>query len=318
MKTMQVLFIDETHPVLSEELEAMGFQCNFMSNFSKEALKKQIADYQGLVVRSKKIDKEILENADNLKFIARVGAGMENIDEEYASSKGIICLNSPEGNRDAVGEHSLAMLLNLFNNINKADKELRNGKWLREENRGLEIKGKTIGVFGYGNMGSAFAQRLKGFDCKVLAYDKYKEGYGNEFVEESNLESFMQKVDVVSFHIPLTEETNFLINDNFIKGFKKDIFIINTSRGKILKTDDLVKNLKTGKVRGACLDVFEYESTSFENFFQGEKNESFQYLIESEKAILTPHVAGWTHESKYKLCKVLADKIKEIKDQILP
>ena len=261
-------------------------------------------------MRSKfKITKEIIDSAPNLKCIARVGAGMENIDLAYARQKGIACVNSPEGNRDAVAEHALGMLLCLFNSITKANAEVHAGTWLREENRGVELCGKTIGIIGYGNMGSAFAQRLQGFDVKVLAYDKYKKGFGNDFVEESSLEELYEKMDILSLHTPLTEETHYLINDEFINRFKKNMYIINTARGKCLNTSDLVKSIQSGKVLGACLDVLEYEAISFEGIDVKEIPAPMQYLMKSGKVILTPHIAGWTHESNVKLAEVLAQKI---------
>jgi D-3-phosphoglycerate dehydrogenase len=262
------------------------------------------------VLRSKfKITKEIIDSAPNLKCIARVGAGMENIDVEYATQKGIACVNSPEGNRDAVAEHALGMLLALFNNLVKANAEVRDGKWLREENRGVEFCGKTIGIIGYGNMGAAFAQRLQGFGVNVLAYDKYKTNFGNDFIKESRLEDIFEQADILSLHTPLTEETHYLINDAFIKQFKKNIYVVNTARGKCLNTTDLVKNLESGKVLGACLDVLEYEAVSFEGIDEKEIPQPLQYLLRSDKVILTPHIAGWTKESNIKLAEFLAEKI---------
>lgn len=306
----KILFIDSNHPVLHETLINKGFQCDLFWDKPADELKKIIPLYYALVIRSKfKITKEIIDSASNLKCIARAGAGMENIDVEYAESKGIKCIHAPEGNRDAVGEHTIAMLLNLFNNINRADSEVRQGKWIREGNRGVELKDKTVGIIGYGNMGSAFAERLKGFSCKVLAYDKYKKGFGNEFVIESSLDQIYAEADVVSLHTPLTSETNYMINDEFINSFKKNIYIINTSRGKCLNTTDLVKNMKSGKVLGACLDVLEYEAVSFENIDAASLPEPFQYLIKSDMVVLSPHIGGWTHESNERIARVLADKI---------
>lgn len=308
---MRVLFIDSTHKSLPEKLEAAGFDIDYNVKISKDEILKNIHQYDGVIIRSKiKLDKDILDLATNLKFIGRVGAGLENIDVKYAESKGIKCFNSPEGNRDAVGEQAIGMLLTLFNNIIKADSEVRTGMWLREENRGLEIKGKTVGIIGYGNMGSAFAQRLKGFEAHVIAYDKYKFNYSDEYVLEKTLETLFNETDILSFHVPLTEETKFMVNDEFINRFKKSIYIINTARGKILKTDDLVKNLKSGKVLGAALDVLEYEQVSFENLHSSNQlPEAFQYLVNSKNVVLTPHIAGWTHESNIKLSEFLADKI---------
>jgi len=306
----KILFIDSNHPRLHEMLMAQGFQCDLFYDKPTDELKNLIPQYDGIVLRSKfKITREIIDSAPNLKCIGRVGAGMENIDVEYAQSKGIACLNSPEGNRDAVAEHAIGMLLNLFNNISKANAEVREGIWLREENRGIELCTKTVGIIGYGNMGAAFAQRLQGFGVKVLAYDKYKTGFGNAFVKESTLQEIYEQADVLSLHTPLTNETRYLINDVFIQHFKKNIYIINTARGKCLNTADLVKNLQSGKVLGACLDVLEYEAVSFEKIDEKEIPAPMQYLLRSGKVILTPHIAGWTHESNVKLAEFLAEKI---------
>jgi D-3-phosphoglycerate dehydrogenase / 2-oxoglutarate reductase len=312
MKSMlNVLFVDSTHISLPEKLTQAGFICDYLPEINPDKIIDIIQNYDGLIIRSKiKIDKTIIDIANKLKFIGRVGAGLENIDVEYAEQKGIWCFNSPEGNRDAVGEQALGMLLTLFNNIIKSDSEVRTGKWIREGNRGIEIKGKTVGIIGYGNMGGAFAQRLKGFEAKVIAYDKYKFNYSDEFVTENSLEELFEKSDILSLHVPLTDETKFMVNDDFIKRFKKDIYIINTARGKVLKTEDLVKNMKNGKVLGAALDVLEYEQTSFESLHSdNDLPEAFQYLINNNKVVLTPHIAGWTHESNIKLSEYLADKI---------
>lgn len=306
----KILCIDSNHDILHETLIDAGFICDLFWNKSKEELIELLPQYDGAVIRSKfKFTKEILDLATNLKCIGRVGAGMENIDVEYAKSKDITCVSAPEGNRTAVGEHALGMLLMLMNNLKRSDNEVRNGIWKRAENRGHEIEGRTIGIIGYGNMGSAFAKRLQGFDCEVLVYDKYKTGFGNDHIKESSLYEIYEKADVVSIHMPLTEETNYYINDDFINYFKKNIYIINTARGKSLNTADLVKHLKTGKVIGACLDVLEYESASFENIDITTLPEPMQYLLKSEQVILTPHIAGWTHESNYKMSKIIADKM---------
>jgi len=306
----KILFIDSNHPRLHEMLMQQGFICDLFYDKPADELKKLIPHYDGIVLRSKfKITKVIIDSAPNLKCIARVGAGMENIDVTYAETKGIACVNSPEGNRDAVAEHALGMLLALFNNLIKANAEVRLGKWLREENRGVELCGKTVGIIGYGNMGAAFAKRLQGFGVKVLAYDKYKTNFGNDFVKESRVEDIFEQADVLSLHTPLTEETNYLINDAFIKQFKKNIYIINTARGKCLNTADLVKNIESGKVLGACLDVLEYEAVSFEGIDVKEMPAPLQYLIKSDKVILSPHIAGWTQESNIKLAEFLAEKI---------
>ena len=257
---MRVLLADSNHPVLHELLMAQGYACDLFWDKSKEELLQLLPAYDALVLRSKfKITKELLDKCPNLKCIGRVGAGMENIDVEYANKKNVSCVSAPEGNRDAVGEHALGMLLMLLNNLKKADDEVRKNIWIRAANRGYEITGKTIGIIGYGHMGSSFAAKLKGFDCKILAYDKYKKGFGNEFVFESTLEQIFNECDILSLHVSLTDETQFMINTQFIEKFKKPIYIINTARGKCLKTEDLVEALKSGKIKGACLDVLEYE-----------------------------------------------------------
>jgi D-3-phosphoglycerate dehydrogenase len=291
-------------------LENAGHTCDFNYNWTKEEIVNNVHLYDGIVIRSRiKITKEIIDKATKLKFIARAGAGMENIDVEYAEKKGIKCIHAPEGNRDAVAEHAIGMLLCLFNNLMRADKEVRQGKWIREGNRGIELMGKTVGIIGYGNMGSAFAERLKGFGVKVLVYDKYKKNFGNDVIIETTLEHIFEEADVLSLHTPLTDETHYLINDTFINRFKKNIYIINTARGKSLNTADLVKNIQLGKVLGACLDVSEYEVVSFENIDAESLPEPFQYLSQSEKVILSPHIAGWTQESNEKIAQILAEKI---------
>lgn len=306
----KILFIDSVHPCLQTRLEAVGLVCDLQYEWSKEKIAAELPNYTGVVIRSRiKLDKDIISKGTNLKFIARAGAGMENIDVEYAHSLGIHCLHAPEGNRDAVGEHALGMLLALFNNICRANNEVRQGHWIREGNRGVELQGKTVGIIGYGNMGSAFAQRLKGFGVNVLAYDKYKTDFSDEFAKEATLQELFDKVDVLSLHIPLTDETHFMVDSTFLTNFKKNIYLINTARGKVLKTDALVSAMKNGKVLGACIDVLEYESVSFEALDKDKLPEAFQYLLNSDRVILTPHIAGWTHESNQKISDVLADKI---------
>jgi len=310
---MKILFIDSNHPSLHQTLEKTGHVCHLQYDWTKEEIIQNIHSYDGIIIRSKiKITKDILDKATNLKFIARAGAGMENIDVAYAESKGIKCIHAPEGNRDAVGEHALAMLLALFNNVLRADKEVREGKWLREENRGVELMGKTVGIIGYGNMGSAFAERLKGFGVNLLVYDKYKTNFGNECIQESSLERIVDEADIVSLHVPLTAETERMVNDTFINSFRNNIYIINTARGKCLNTDDLVMNLKSGKVLGACLDVLEYEMTSFETLDVTMLPAAFQYLTQSDKVILSPHIAGWTIESHRKIAMALVEKILQL------
>ena len=303
---MKILFIDIVHPLLKQELEKENHICDTAYNKNKTEIEKIISNYHGIIIRSRfKINKQFIDCGSNLKFIARAGSGLENIDIDYAESKKIQCYNAAKGNRQAVAEHALGMLLSLFNNLNKADLEVRNGVWAREENRGVELAGKTVGIIGYGNNGSAFAKALKGFNVKILAYDKYLCNYP----QESSMESIYQKADIVSLHIPLTKETTYLVNDNFINSFEKDIYFINTARGKCTNTKDLVTALENGKIKGACLDVLEYEKTSFENLSQEGFTNDMQYLINSKNTILTPHIAGWTKESNVKIAKVLLNKL---------
>ena len=317
---MQIIFIDTVHPILQKLLEEEGHRCIDGSLLLKEEVLKCIHDFNGIVIRSRiQFDKEMLDAAAKLKFIARAGVGMESIDVEYAESKGIKCLNAPEGSRDAVGEHAVGMLLSLLNKLCKADQEVRKGEWNREANRGTEIQGKTIGIIGYGNMGSALAKKMSGFDCKVIAYDKYLNVFPNRFATKVSMEEIFNQTDVLSLHVPLHHETTFFVNDVFINRFKKNIYIINTARGKCLKTDDLVKNLESGKVLGACLDVIEYEDHSFEKFTirnsQFANQESWRYLIKCENVVLSPHIAGWTVESHEKISRVLFEKIKTLFQQ---
>ena len=307
---MKIAILDKVHPIVEEELTKLGWQCDNLFEQTREELLKIIHLYQGIILRSRiKIDKPFLEKATSLKFIGRPGAGLENIDVDFCKEQNIQVFRSPEGNRDAVAEHALGMLLNLFNNINRADTEVRGSTWLREENRGVELKGKTIGIIGYGYMGKAFAQRLKGFDVTVLAYDKYISGFGNNEVQEVDLQTIFEKSNVVSLHTPLTEETNGMVDKNFLSQFKNPIYFINTARGKSVNTSALVDKIKTRDIVGVCLDVLEYESATFMNLEPNDIPEPMQYLMESERAILTPHIAGWTHEAKYKMGKYLVEKI---------
>ena len=309
----KVLFIDTGHPVLLEELEKEGFQCNYFPHFKRKDFLSIVADYTGIIIRSKiKLDMEFLSRAAGLRFIGRVGAGMENIDVEYARSQGISCLHAPEGNRDAVGEQAIGMILSLFNKLNKSDAEVRKGIWLREENRGIELGGKTIGIIGYGNTGGAFAKKLVGFDVQVLAYDKYKSDFSDDYVTESTMQELYANSDIVSLHVPLTEETNYLVNKTFLDRFHKNIYMINTSRGRVVNTKDLVECLKSDRVSGVCLDVLEYEGLSFENLSTEELPITFLELVAMENVILSPHIAGWTHESNYKLAMTIVEKIRKL------
>lgn len=309
---MKVLHLDTNHPLLIEQFEELGFQNEDDYTSSKEQIENKIGDYDGIIIRSRfTIDKAFLKRATNLKFIGRVGAGLENINIEYAKQKDIFLAAAPEGNRNAVGEHALGMLLSLFNNLNKADQEVRNGKWDRESNRGVELDGKTVGIIGYGNMGKAFAKKLKGFDVEVLCYDIVG-GVGDENARQVGIMELQQKTDVLSLHVPQTAETIGMINEDFITAFQKPFWLLNTARGKCVNTEDLITNLKLGKILGAGLDVLEFEKSSFENMFDDNAlPETFQYLTKSENVLFTPHVAGWTIESKQKLAQTIVDKIKE-------
>lgn len=330
MTPMKILHLDTNHPLLINQLNNLSFTNDEDYTSSKPEIEAKISDYDGIVIRSRfKIDKQFLDAAKNLKFIGRVGAGLENIDCDYAEQKGVYLISAPEGNRNAVGEHALGMLLSLFNKLNKADQEVRQGKWKREANRGLELDGKTVGLIGYGNMGKAFAKKLRGFDVDVICYD-IKNSVGDENCKQVSLEELQEKADVLSLHIPQTPLTLNMVNSEFINSFKKPFWLINTARGKSVVTEDLVNALDTGKILGAGLDVLEYEKSSFENLFKTaepkfrwmrktkktgllsavEAPEAFQYLINADNVLLTPHVAGWTVESNIKLAQTIVDKIK--------
>lgn len=307
-------FIDTVHPSLSKSLKEKGFECIDLSTIDKETVLARLDEFDGLVIRSRfRLTKEILTPLKNVKFIARFGAGMENIDIEFAEEKGIRCLHGPEGNRDAVAEHAIGMLLCLFNNILRADKEVREGKWIREGNRGVELTGKTVGVIGYGNMGSTFVKRLQGFDVNILVYDKYKKSFGVTGIKETSLQDIFDNADIISLHVPLTTETDGMVNWDFFSKFRKEIYLINTARGKVVKTAALASALIRGKVKGACLDVQEIEDVSFEKIDEKGKDaelvSAYQYLLSSDKVVLTPHIAGWTHESNEKIAQALFEKI---------
>ncbi|WP_417199246.1 2-hydroxyacid dehydrogenase [Bizionia sp.] len=306
---MKILHLDTNHPLMLEQLNALGFQNDEDYTASKSEIETKIHAYDGVIIRSRfSIDKQFLDAATNLKFIGRVGAGVENIDGEYALQKGIQLISAPEGNRNAVGEHTLGMLLSLFNKLNKADHEIRKGQWLREENRGIELDRKTVGLIGYGNMGKAFAKKLRGFDVTVLCYD-IQSLVGDENAEQVNLKTLQAQADVLSLHTPQTPLTLNMVNTEFINAFKKPFWLLNTARGKSVVTSDLVLALKSGKILGAGLDVLEYEKASFEQLFSSKMPEAFQYLIKAENVLLTPHIAGWTIESKVKLAQTIVNKI---------
>jgi len=327
---MKILHLDSNHPLLLNQLNDLGFTNHEDYISSKSEIEAKISDYDGIIIRSRfTVDKQFLDAAKNLKFIGRVGAGLENIDCDYAEKKGIYLISAPEGNRNAVGEHALGMLLSLFNKLNKADNEVRQGKWLREANRGLELDGKTVGLIGYGNMGKAFARKLRGFEVDVLCYD-IKPNVGDENAKQVSLEELQEKTDVLSLHTPQTPLTLNMVKTEFINRFKKSFWLINTARGKSVVTQDLVEALESGKILGAGLDVLEYEKLSFEDLFKidepkyrwmrkrkktgllsiVEVPEAFQYLMNADNVLLTPHVAGWTIESNIKLAQTIVDKIK--------
>lgn len=303
---MKVLFIDTVNPLLIQTLESANILCDTAYSKSKEEISTIIHQYDGIIIRSKfEIDKSFIDIAKKLKFIARAGSGTENIDVEYAITKNISCLNAAEGNRQAVAEHALAMILGLINNINQANQEVKKGQWNRESNRGTEISGKKIGIIGFGNNGNAFANLLRGFDVTILAYDKYKTEYGYK----ADMETIYKEADFLSLHVPLTHETKYLVNDDFISKFNKPFYLINTSRGKCVDTKALAKSLENKKILGACLDVLEQEKMSFEKLATQNNTKYLTYLLKAKNVILTPHIAGWTKESDIKIAEILAQKI---------
>ena len=311
---MKILLLDSNHPLITEQLLAKGFLLEEDFTSSYDEVLQKINQYDGIIIRSRiPLDKNFLENAQNLKFIARVGAGMENIDLETAKNLGISLINSPEGNRDAVAEHVVAMLLILMNRLFIASEEVKNGIWKREENRGDELLGKTFGIIGYGNMGKATAKRLSGFGVEVIFYDILP-NLEDEFAKQVSLEELQERADILSLHIPLDASTKYLVDENFISKMKKNFYLVNTARGKNVKTSALVDALKSGKVKAAALDVLEYEKSSFENLdtstsLSTRNKEDLQFLLESNQVIVTPHIAGWTHQSKEKLAQFIVDKI---------
>ena len=309
---IKILHIDSNHPLLWEQLQQAGFQNEADFTSSKQEVEAKIENYHGIVIRSRfKIDKTFLDKATNLQFIARVGAGLESIDCDYATAKGIHLIAAPEGNANAVGEHAIGMLLSLFNNLNKANNEVKSGQWKREANRGHELEGKTIGIIGYGNMGKSFAKKLRGFDVTVLCHDILP-NIGDANAIQVSLSELQERADVLSLHTPWTPETDKMVNSDFINQFKKPFWFINTARGNSVVTVDLVEGLKSGKILGAGLDVLEYEKLSFETLFEGEKPAAFEYLLQAENVLLTPHIAGWTFESHQKLAQTIVDKICKI------
>ncbi len=301
----KILIVDDIHPIFIEQAEAMGYVCDYQPVRKPDEALQIIGNYAGLVIRSKfNVDRKVMDTAKNLRFVCRAGAGMDNIDESYAALKGIILINAPEGNMDAVGEHAVGLLLALMNNFNTADYQIRAGSWQREANRGYELKGKTIGIIGYGFMGHSFARKLSGFEVNVIAYDKYKTGFSDSYAREVSMEEIVKQSDVLSLHVPLTAETEGLISDEYLFHFKKPIFFINTSRGKTARVRAVLNAIKHGKVLGAGLDVLEVEK-----FPSLAEQEWFEELKQSGKVILTPHVAGWTFDSYRKISEVMGKKL---------
>ena len=306
----KILIIDLMHESINQLLNNIGYEVDYEPNISISEINKRLGEYEGLILRSKiKVDKQLIENGRNLKFIARAGAGLDLVDEEFLKEKNIILLNAPEGNRVAVGEHTLGMLLSLMNKLTRANREVKNNIWNREENRGYEITGKTIGIIGYGHMGKSFAKCLSGFDCKVLAYDKYLTNYSDTFAIESSLETIFNETDILSLHIPLTNESKNWLDNEVFKQFKKSIWLINTARGEIVSFKTIVNNIQSGKLLGAGLDVLENEKL---NLLSEEQSIYFKQLINFENVILSPHVAGWTFESYIKINETLVEKIKNL------
>lgn len=313
MATRKVLFLNAAHPLLEARLQALGFQCEHEYEAPKEAVARIIDRYEGLVVRSRfSLDADFLSRARRLKFIAREGVGIEHIDTAWAKAHGIRVLTSPEGSRDAVGEHTLGLLLTLMNHLARADRQVRQRQWIREGNRGFEIKGKTVGILGYGHMGRAFAQRLLGFECRVIAYDKFKTLYGDYFAQAVSLDTLFEEADILSIHIPYSRENHHFIDHAFLSRFRKPLFLVNTARGGVLDTAALVCHLQAGRVRGAALDVLEYEEASFERLDLEHPPPPLAWLMQADNVVLSPHIAGWSFESKEGHARVLAAKIEAL------
>lgn len=303
-----ILIVDDLHPIFKQRAEQLGYQVDDCTQFTLADTLANIGRYHGLVVRTKfRVDKQLIDAGKQLKFIARAGSGMDNVDEDYARSKNIQCINAPEGNRDAVGEHAIGMLLSLMNNLRKSDMEVRNGVWDREGNRGYELKGKTVGIIGYGNNGQRIARKLKGFDVTVLAYDKYRVNYGDEFARQADMNEIFEQADILSLHIPLTAESRYLVTEEYLQQFRKPIFFVNTARGEIADTQAILQAIKSGKIIAAALDVLETEK------FPALKEQPwFNELAASDRVLLSPHVAGWTFDSYRKISEVLVEKLESL------
>ncbi len=309
---MKILVTDGVHEFLINNLENDGHEVLYLPQIELKEVRKIIKEYEVVVINTKtKMDKEMIDLAENLKLIVRLGSGLDIIDLDYCAEKNIIVRNTPQGNRNAVAEHALGMLLSLLNNIVVSSNQVKQFEWLREQNRGIELEGKTIGIIGFGNTGSSFAKLLSGFDVKVLAYDKYKKGFTDDldYVIESDMKTLFKECDILSLHIPLTEETNHLVDYDFINRFDKNIFFINTSRGKIVDTVSLIKALDSGKIVGAALDVLENEKIKKLNI---EEKKQYKNILNRTNVIVTPHIAGWTFESKFKIAKAVYQSVKEL------
>ena len=307
----KILITESIHECIIPMLEDVGYEVHYKPKIDRQGILEILKDYTGVIIRSKTpADMELIRAGEKLKFLARSGAGMDQVDLEFAKKQHITLLNAPEGNRDAVAEHTLGLLLNLINKIRNSDIQVRNKIWDREGNRGVELKHRTFGIIGFGNMGEAVSRRLRGFGCKIIAYDKYKKGFANEYVEEVSLEELFERADIVSFHVPLTPETKYYVNDEFIESFKKNIILLNTARGEILPLKSLVKYLKSGKILAAGLDVLENEKMAK---LSADQNMLMEELFKMENVLFTPHVGGWTIESYIKISETLAKKIKALK-----
>jgi D-3-phosphoglycerate dehydrogenase / 2-oxoglutarate reductase len=305
---LNILIADEMHHSLFEMLDEIGVKYTYSPTIKREELLQKLKDYDGLIIRSKTpVNKELIDQAPKLKFVGRAGAGLDLIDLQYAETKNIAVFAANEGNKDAVAEHVVGMILCLFNNLNLANNEVKSGIWNREQNRGIELKGKTVGIIGYGNNGSATAKRLSGFDVKVLAYDKYQKNFSDNFATEASMEEIFEQCDIVSLHIPLTDSTDKMVNQSFLNKFTKNIYLINASRGEIVVLNDLLTGLQSGHVLGACLDVLENEK--LDKLTLDQKN-TFEGLIKLPNTLFTPHIAGWTHESYVKINEVIVSKIR--------